>query len=96
MSPSPFIEVDVDGQLVKLTNPDKVFFSARGETKLDLANYYLAVGDGALLGVRNRPTVLKRYPDGAEGEPFFQKRVPDTAPGLVAPLHYQVSVRANR
>jgi DNA ligase D-like protein (predicted polymerase) len=80
VSPTPSIELDVDGQIVKLSNPDKVFFSARGETKLDLANYYIAVGEGALLGVRNRPTVLKRYPDGAEGEPFFQKRVPDTAP----------------
>ena len=80
VSPSPSIELDVDGQLVKLSNPDKVFFSSRGETKLDLANYYLAVAEGALLGVRNRPTVLKRYPDGAEGEPFFQKRVPSTAP----------------
>ena len=72
-----FTEVEVDGRTVKVTNPGKVFFSARGETKLDLVNYYVAVGDGALLGVRERPTVLKRYPDGAEGEPFFQKRVPE-------------------
>ena len=55
-----FTEVEVDGRTVKVTNPGKVFFSARGETKLDLVNYYVAVGDGALLGVRERPTVLKR------------------------------------
>ncbi len=77
---SPFTEVEVDGRTVKVTNPDKVFFSARGETKLDLVNYYLAVGEGALRGVRERPTVLKRFPDGAEGEFFFQKRVPKNRP----------------
>lgn len=82
---SPHTEIDVpigSGQHVpvKVTNPDKVFFSARGETKLDLIRYYLAVGDGALRGVHLRPTVLKRFPNGAEGEFFFQKRVPDSRP----------------
>jgi DNA ligase D-like protein (predicted polymerase) len=72
--------LDAGGREVKLTNPDKVFFSARGETKLDLANYYLSVGEGALRGVKHRPTVLKRFPDGAEGEMFFQKRVPKNRP----------------
>jgi DNA ligase D len=85
VGPAPFTEVDapgVDGEnvAVRLSNPDKVFFPARGETKLDLARYYLAVADGALRGVRERPTVLKRYPDGATGEPFFQKRVPPKHP----------------
>jgi DNA ligase D-like protein (predicted polymerase) len=65
---------------VKVTNPDKVFFSARGETKLDLVQHYLLVGDGALRGVHLRPTVLKRFPDGAEGKMFFQKRVPKSRP----------------
>jgi DNA ligase D len=78
--PSPFTELEVAGRTVKVTNPDKVFFPARGETKLDLAQYYLAVGDGALRGVLERPTVLKRYPDGSTGKPFFQKRVPDKRP----------------
>ena len=73
-------EVEVDGRKVRISNPDKVFFSARGETKLDLVRYYLAVGPGALRGVRERPTVLKRYPDGAGGEFFYQKRVPDPVP----------------
>ncbi len=85
MSPtaSPFVEVDVDGITVKVTNPDKVYFSTRKETKLDLVNYYISVGEGALLGVRERPTVLKRYRDGAEGDFFFQKRIPPTAPDWI-------------
>src|SRR6266511_2806498 len=80
MAPTPFAEVDVAGRTVRITNPDKVYFPARGETKLDLANYYVAVGEGALRGVRERPTVLKRYPGGATEEPFFQKRVPPKRP----------------
>jgi DNA ligase D len=74
---TPAVELDVDGRTVRVTNPDKVFFSARGETKLDLVKYYLAVGEGALRGVYERPTMLKRYPNGAEGEFFYQKRVPE-------------------
>ncbi|HUF32319.1 MAG TPA: non-homologous end-joining DNA ligase [Acidimicrobiales bacterium] len=74
------VELEVAGRPVTVTNPSKVFFSARGETKLDLVRYYLAVGEGALRGVFERPTVLKRYPDGADGEPFFQKRVPKSRP----------------
>jgi DNA ligase D-like protein (predicted polymerase) len=77
---TPAVEIDVDGIAVRVSNPDKVFFPARGETKLDLVNYYLAIGDGALRGVFERPTVLKRFPDGALGEPFFQKRVPEKRP----------------
>src|SRR3954451_13089918 len=81
MAPAtPAVEIEVDGRDVRVTNPDKVFFPARGETKLDLVRYYMAVGEGALRGVHQRPTVLKRYPDGATGEPFFQKRVPKGAP----------------
>ncbi len=77
---SPFTMIEVAGREVRLSNPDKVFFSARGETKLDLVQYYLAVADGALRAVHLRPTVLKRFPDGAEGELFFQKRVPKSRP----------------
>ena len=73
-------EIEVDGRTVTLTNPDKVFFAARGETKLDLARYYLAMGHAALAAVHERPTVLKRYPDGAAGPFFFQKRVPERHP----------------
>ena len=77
---APAVEIEIAGREVRVSNPDKVFFPARGETKLDLVRYYLAVGEGALRGVLGRPTVLKRYPDGATGEPFFQKRVPKGAP----------------
>jgi len=80
MAASPFGELEVAGHTVKVTNPDKVFFPARGETKLDLAQYFVAVGEGVLRGVRERPTVLKRYPHGATEEPFFQKRVPPQRP----------------
>ena len=73
-------ELEVDGRVVTVTNPSKVFFSARGETKLDLVRYYVSVGEGALRGVFERPTVLKRFPNGAEGDFFFQKRVPEKRP----------------
>ena len=78
--PTPAIDVEIAGRTVRVSNPDKVYFPARGETKLDLVHYYLAVSDGALRGVFERPTVLKRFPDGALGEPFFQKRVPPKRP----------------
>jgi DNA ligase D-like protein (predicted polymerase) len=77
---SRFVTVDAAGVEVRVTNPDKVFFPELGRTKLDLVNYYLAVGAGALRGVQSRPTVMKRFPDGAASEPFFQKRVPATRP----------------
>jgi DNA ligase D-like protein (predicted polymerase) len=70
------VDLGVGGKTVTVTNPEKVFFSTRGETKLDLVQYYVAVGEGALRGVYERPTVLKRFPNGAEGDFFFQKRVP--------------------
>ena len=76
----PPVAVEVDGRVVTVSNPTKVFFSARGETKLDLVRYYVAVGAGALRGVFERPTVLKRFPNGAEGEFFYQKRVPPQRP----------------
>jgi DNA ligase D-like protein (predicted polymerase) len=74
------IGVDAGGREVTITNPDKVYFPRAGYTKLDLVNYYLAVGEGALRGVFKRPMVLKRFVDGAEGEPFFQKRAPANHP----------------
>lgn len=81
---SPFVELTIDGaageHVVKVTNPAKVFFSARGETKLDLVNYYLAVSDGIVRALYERPTQLKRHPDGAEGEAIYQKRVPEKRP----------------
>ncbi|MGH7343016.1 MAG: DNA polymerase domain-containing protein, partial [Candidatus Rokuibacteriota bacterium] len=73
----------VAGREVAITNPDKVFFPRAGHTKLDLAKYYAAVADGALRGIAGRPIVLKRYVNGAEGEPFFQKRAPEQHPEWV-------------
>ena len=70
----------VAGHEVVITNPGKVFFPQTGYTKRDLASYYLAVAEGALRGIAGRPFVLKRYVDGAEGEPFFQKRAPERRP----------------
>jgi DNA ligase D len=72
--------LDLDGVEVRVTSPDKVFFSKRGETKLDLVHYYLAVAEPFLRAVGGRPLLLERYPDGARGKSFFQKRVPKGAP----------------
>jgi DNA ligase D len=81
--PSPFVELEVGERIVKVTNPDKVFFRARGETKLDLVKYYLSVGDGIVRALYERPTQLKRHPDGAEGEAIYQKRVPEKRPDWI-------------
>ena len=66
-------------RLVRVSNPDRVYFPARGATKLDLVNYYLSVGDGIVNALRERPCMLHRFPDGLAGEKVHQKRVP-TAP----------------
>ncbi len=75
--------IEVGGRQVTVTNPDKIYFPEVGYTKLDLVRYYLAVADGALRGVRDRPMALKRFVDGAAGEPFFQKRAPDKRPEFI-------------
>ena len=73
--------LNVDGHEVKITHPDKPYFSAEIKlSKLDLVRYYLSVGDGALNGIRDRPIVLKRFVDGAEGQAFYQKRAPTNVP----------------
>ena len=72
--------VEACGQEVRVSNPSKVFFPERGTTKLDLVNYYLECEQAVVLHLRDRPTVMKRWVNGVEGEPFFQKRVPDSAP----------------
>jgi bifunctional non-homologous end joining protein LigD len=73
--------VEVCGQEVRVSSPGKVFFPGPSLTKLDLVNYYLECEQAVVRHLRERPTVMKRWVDGVEGEPFFQKRVPDTAPG---------------
>ena len=72
--------VELAGREVVITNPDKPFFPQAGHTKLHLVRYYAAVAEGALRGIAGRPIVLKRYVDGAAGEPFFQKRAPEQRP----------------
>jgi DNA ligase D len=72
--------VDTGGRSVSITHPDKVFFTQRGETKRDLVEYYRAVEGPLMETVRNRPVLLERYPEGASGKSFFQKRVPKSAP----------------
>src|SRR5829696_5598278 len=81
--PSPFVEIEVGERVVKVTNPDKVLFPARQETKLDLVRYYLSVGEGIVRALYERPTQLRRFPDGVEGEQIYQKRVPDSRPDWI-------------
>lgn len=87
---SPFVELEIGGRTVKVTNPDKVFFRTRGETKLALVEYYVAVGEGIVRALYERPTQLKRHPDGAEGEAIYQKRVPEKRPEWIetARVHF--------
>ncbi|HEX6074823.1 MAG TPA: non-homologous end-joining DNA ligase [Micromonosporaceae bacterium] len=74
------VELDVEGYPVRISNPGRVYFTERGETKLDLARYYLSVGDGIVRALRERPCMLHRFPDGVSGEKVHQKRVPRGAP----------------
>jgi DNA ligase D-like protein (predicted polymerase) len=92
---SPYVEIQVGDRLVKVTNPDKIYFPARAETKLDLVRYYMSVGDGILRALRNRPTTMERWPSGVfegakistrqdnRGDAFYQKRVPPKAPDWI-------------
>src|SRR5437773_2152800 len=73
----------IAGREVVITNPDKVIFPEAGHTKFDLVKYYAAVAEAALRGIAARPLVLKRYVNGAEREPFFQKRAPEQRPEWV-------------
>ena len=68
---------------MRVTNPGRVYFPARGETKLDLVRYYLAVADGIVNALRERPCMLHRFPDGVAGQKVHQKRLPAGAPGWV-------------
>ena len=84
---SPAVEIEVPGptpdhpeRVVRVTNPDREYFPARGETKLDLVRYYLSVGDGIVSSLRERPCMLHRFPEGVAGEKVHQKRIPHGAP----------------
>ncbi|HET9732817.1 MAG TPA: non-homologous end-joining DNA ligase [Acidimicrobiales bacterium] len=80
VDPSQERVVEVAGQQVAVTNPAKVYFPERGETKGDLVDYYLAVADALMEAAGGRPVMLQRFPEGAGGTSFFQKRVPSSAP----------------
>jgi DNA ligase D len=79
---APAEELEIGDKLVRLSNPDKVYFPALGAdgTKRKMVEYYLAVGDGIVRALRERPTYLQRFPDGVEGEEIYQKRIPKYAP----------------
>src|SRR5919112_5124709 len=82
---SPFTEIEVDDRVVKVTNPDRVYFPATdgspsGATKLDLVEYYLSVGDGIVNALLERPCMLHRFPKGLAGDKVHQKRLPSGAP----------------
>ena len=80
----PKIELlELAGHEVGISNPDKLYFRAAGISKLELVRYYLAVHDGALRGVAGRPMILKRFVNGVEAEPFYQKRAPAKRPDWI-------------
>ncbi|MBV9593142.1 MAG: non-homologous end-joining DNA ligase [Actinobacteria bacterium] len=83
MAVTPAIELQVGSRSVRISHPERVYFDARGETKLDLANYYIAVGDGIVRALRERPCMMHRFPDGTSGERIYQKRLPKGAPDWV-------------
>ncbi len=77
------VELRVGARTVRISNPDRVYFSARGETKLDLARYYMSVGEGIVRALQERPCMLHRFPKGVDGEKVHQKRIPKGAPDWV-------------
>ncbi len=82
-SKSPAVLLPVGDREVRISNPDRVYFERGGHTKLDLANYYLSVGDGIVNALRERPCMMHRFPDGVSGEKVHQKRLPNGAPTWV-------------
>lgn len=84
---SPSTELEVGGRTVRISNPDRVYFPGPGLTKLDLARYYLAVGDGIVNALRERPCMMHRFPEGVTGERVHQKRLPRGAPDWVETVH---------
>jgi DNA ligase D len=84
VSPTDAAELTVAGRTVRISSPDRVYFAERGETKLDLARYYVAVGDGIVRALRDRPCMLHRFPKGVDaGGKVHQKRIPGGAPDWV-------------
>ncbi|MEO7753871.1 MAG: non-homologous end-joining DNA ligase [Terracoccus sp.] len=82
-SKAPAEQIEVDDRTVRLSSPDRVYFSERGETKRDLVDYYLSVGPGIVRALRERPCMLHRFPKGVDGPKVHQKRLPAGAPPWV-------------
>jgi DNA ligase D len=80
---APSVELSVEGRDVRISNPDRVYFPDRGETKLDLARYYISVGDGIVRALAERPCMLHRFPTGVGSDKVHQKRLPSGAPAWV-------------
>ncbi|KQQ41281.1 non-homologous end-joining DNA ligase [Nocardioides sp. Leaf307] len=80
---APAVEVEVEGRVVRVSNPDRVYFPESGATKLDLVEYYLAVGPGIVHALEDRPCMLHRFPKGLTGPKVHQKRLPAGAPDWV-------------
>ena len=80
---SEAVELEVGERVVRISNPDRVYFPEPGFTKLDLVNYYISVGDGIVNALRDRPCMLHRFPTGISGEKVHQKRLPRGAPDWV-------------
>ena len=89
-SKPPAVEIEVDDKVVRVSNPDRVYFPESGATKLDLVEYYLAVGPGIVNALYERPCMLHRFPKGLAGDKVHQKRVPAGAPDWVetVELHF--------
>ena len=83
MASTPAVEVEVGERTVRISNPDRVYFPTTGATKLDLVEYYLAVGPGIVNALRRRPCMLHRFPKGLDGKKVHQKRLPNGAPDWV-------------
>src|SRR3954465_2125495 len=83
MAASPATEVEVGDYQVRVSNPARIYFPDLGLTKLDLVRYYLAVGDGIVRALRERPCMMHRFPNGVDGDKVHQKRLPAGAPGWV-------------
>ena len=88
--------LSIEGREVQITHPDKLYFSQARISKLDLVRYYLSVAPGALAGIKDRPIVLKRFVNGAEGGSVLSKTCARTAPALAANGHALISFRPNR
>jgi DNA ligase D len=80
---APAVDLSVGDRTVRITNPDRVYFPSRGASKLDVARYYLSVGDGIVRALRDRPCMLHRFPEGVGGDKVHQKRLPAGAPSWV-------------